>query len=257
MAGLPPDAARLRVRGAPATRTRRLPAHARRPSHPRRGPLEPPAGGPGRSHVIPEPGSRAVIAIPATAPAGALEEDGVTRDCSGRCGSSRVPRAEHGLDIVCELLAVWGESEACAGGVAEQPGAGGGFELGDLGGESFVLGAEVAGGPGQTRVSRGREEPADALVSAGPGEGSPDGWREVIRPAQGGEGVGVAVDAVPDRDAGAAGQGGEVGDRDAGFSRDVLQAPAVCLVLLAQPSRVDLPRAIFALRHQTDSREQP
>src|ERR1035438_883415 len=140
MAGLPPDAARLRVRGAPATRTRRLPAHARRPSHPRRGPLEPPAGGPGRSHVIPEPGSRAVIAIPATAPAGALEEDGVTRDCSGRCGSSRVPRAEHGLDIVCELLAVWGESEACAGGVAEQPGAGGGFELGDLGGESFVLG---------------------------------------------------------------------------------------------------------------------
>jgi hypothetical protein len=145
-----------------------------------------------------------------------------------------------GLDIVCELLAVWGEGEARAGGVAEQPGAGGGFELGDLGGESFVPGAEVAGGPGQARVSRGREEPADARLSAGPGEGSPDGWREVIRPAQGGEGVGVAVDAVPDRDAGAAGHGGEVGDRDAGFSRDVLQAPAVYLVLLAQPSRVDL-----------------
>jgi hypothetical protein len=40
-------------------------------------------------------------------------------------------RAEHGLDIVCELLAVWGESEARAGGAAEQPGAGGGFELGE------------------------------------------------------------------------------------------------------------------------------
>jgi len=40
MAGLPPDAGRLRVRGAPAARTRRIPARARWPPHPRRRPVK-------------------------------------------------------------------------------------------------------------------------------------------------------------------------------------------------------------------------
>ena len=57
--------------------------------------------------------------------------------------------------------------------------------------------------------------------------------------AEGGEGVGAAVDAVPDADAGVAGCGGEGLDGDAGLGGDVLEAALAVLVVLAEPVRVD------------------
>jgi hypothetical protein len=68
------------------------------------------------------------------------------------------------------------------------------------------------------------EEPADALLGAWAGEGVPDGRGERAGVGDAGQGVGAAVDAVPDGDAGVAGCGGEGLDRDAGLGGDVLEA---------------------------------
>ena len=45
------------------------------------------------------------------------------------------------------------------------------------------------------------EEPSDALLGAGVGEGAPDVPGERAGSADGGEGMGAAVDAVPEADA--------------------------------------------------------
>jgi hypothetical protein len=79
------------------------------------------------------------------------------------------------------------------------------------------------------------EEPADALLGAGAGEDAPDVRGERAGSAEGGEGVGAAVDAVPDEDAGLAGCGGEGLDGGAGLGGDVLGAALAVVVLLAQP----------------------
>jgi hypothetical protein len=71
------------------------------------------------------------------------------------------------------------------------------------------------------------------------GEDVPDVRGERAWPAEGGEWVGAAVDAVPDADAGLAGCGGEGPDRDAGLGGDVFEAAVTFVVLLAEPVRVD------------------
>jgi hypothetical protein len=58
-------------------------------------------------------------------------------------------------------------------------------------------------------LAREGEEPSDALLGARAGEDVPDVRREHAGSAEGGEGVGAGVDAVPDSDAGLAGCGGE------------------------------------------------
>jgi hypothetical protein len=84
------------------------------------------------------------------------------------------------------------------------------------------------------------EEPADALFGVRSGEGVPDRWRECARFAEAGQGVGSAVDAVPDGNAGVAGCGGEGIDWDASLGCDVFEAALPRLVLLAEPVWVDV-----------------
>jgi hypothetical protein len=82
------------------------------------------------------------------------------------------------------------------------------------------------------------EEPSDALLGARVGEDVPDVGGECAGSAEGGEGVGAGVDAVPDAEAGLAGCGGEDLDGGAGLGGDVLEAALAVLVLLAEPVRV-------------------
>ena len=100
--------------------------------------------------------------------------------------------------------------------------------------------AELAGCVLEAGLPGEGEEPADALLGAWAGEGVPDVLGERAGSAESGEGVGAAVDAVPDADAGVAGCGGEGLDRDAGLGGDVLEAALAVLVLLAEPVRVDV-----------------
>lgn len=72
------------------------------------------------------------------------------------------------------------------------------------------------------------------------------GWVKAMQTAGGNApggrcwpGVGVAVGAVPDGDAGGARRDGEGRGRDAGFGGDVFEAALQELVLLAQPVRAE------------------
>ena len=112
-------------------------------------------------------------------------------------------------------------------------------ELADLAGEDGVPDAELAGCVVEAGLAGEGEEPADALLGARAGEGVPDVGGERGGPAEGGEGVGAGVDAVPDADAGLAGCGGEGLDGDSGLGGDVLEAALAVLVVLAEPARVD------------------
>ena len=58
-------------------------------------------------------------------------------------------------------------------------------------------------------------------------------------PPRAARGVGAAVDAVPDADAGLAGCGGEDPNGGAGLGGDVFEAALAVLVLAAEPVRVD------------------
>src|ERR1019366_9620469 len=84
-----------------------------------------------------------------------------------------------------------------------------GLELPDLAGEDGIPDAELAGGGVEAGLSGEGEEPSDALLGAWVGEDAPDVRGERTGAAEGGEGVGAAVDAVPDADAGLAGCGGK------------------------------------------------
>ena len=107
---------------------------------------------------------------------------------------------------------------------AQERGAHGGLELADLAGEAGVPDAELAGCVLEAGLAGEGEEPSDALLGARVGEGVPGVRGECAWSAEGGEGVGAAVDAVPDADAGLAGCGGEGLDRRAGLGGDVLEA---------------------------------
>ena len=144
-----------------------------------------------------------------------------------------------GVTSRAKSLAVSGQCEPPVWSGAQECGADGGLELADLAGEEGVPDAELAGCALEAGLPGDREESSDALLGARVGEGVPDVRGERAGPAEGGEGVGAAGDAVPDADAGVAGCGGEGLDRDAGLGGDVLEAALAVLVLLAQPVRVD------------------
>jgi hypothetical protein len=156
------------------------------------------------------------------------------------CVSCPDQHVEHGDEVTGELLAVGGQGDQLVRAGAQQRGAGDGFELADLAGQDGVPGAEVPGGVVKAGMPAGCQEPADALFGVRAGEDVPDRWRECGGSAEAGQRVVAAVDAVPDRDAGGAGCGGEGSGRDAGSGGDVFEAAAPCLVLLAQPVRVDV-----------------
>ena len=122
---------------------------------------------------------------------------------------------------------------------AQEFGADDGLELADLAGEEGVPDAELACCALEAGLPGDRQESPDALPGTRMGEGVPDVRGERAWPAEGGEGVGAAVDAVPDADAVLAGCGGEGLDGDAGLGGDVLEAALTFLVPLAEPVRVD------------------
>jgi len=89
---------------------------------------------------------------------------------------------------------------------AQERGAGSGFELADLAGEAGVPEAELAGGVVVKAELAGEgEEPADALLGVRACVRVPDGCGKRVGAADAGQGMGMAADAAPDRDAGLGG----------------------------------------------------
>ena len=75
------------------------------------------------------------------------------------------------------------------------------FKLANLAVQGGALDADLACGVQEAGLSREREDPADALLSAGAGERVPDRWRERGGTAEAGQGVGMAVGALLDGNA--------------------------------------------------------
>jgi hypothetical protein len=86
-------------------------------------------------------------------------------------------RPKHGADVAGELLAVGGQGDHPVRAGAQQRGAGGVLELADLAVQGGALDADLAGGVAEAGLPGEREDPADALLGAGVGEGAPDRWR--------------------------------------------------------------------------------
>jgi hypothetical protein len=108
------------------------------------------------------------------------------------------------VDVAGEELAVGGQGESSVWSGAQQGGADDRLKLADLAGEDGVPDADLAGCVVEAGLSGEGEEPSDALLGTRVGEGAPDVRGERAGTAEDGEGVGAAVDAVPDADAGLA-----------------------------------------------------
>lgn len=84
---------------------------------------------------------------------------------------------------------------------AQEFGADDGLELADLADEEGVPDSELACCALEAGLPGDRQESPDPLLGTRMGEGVPDVRGERAWPVEGGEGVGAAVDAVPDADA--------------------------------------------------------